>query len=442
MGSMKRLDLYRRGRGTQREKESPGKSIVERQSLLEELKEYTGGEIVTHGSSSYLCIQELIPRSHVHGVVPLQRSYGNYTEFLKTLFPPLAHCEGQKNTLRDMLFFDIETTGLSGGAGTHLFLIGMLRVTDRGILFTQFFLHSLSSERLYLNAIAEGFTDQNILVSYNGKSYDYNILKNRYIMTGLPFFSTEPLHLDLLYTSRRIWRGLFPDYSLATVENRALQIERHDDIPGWQIPEVYTDYLRGRSVASDILRILQHNREDVLSLLALLIRQIELIRDVVGGSSNDATYFNPITLSDMLLSSERRQDAFALLSEHDESNEALKRLALLCKRDRQFEQALTHFEHLRSGRVGLGDYIFSCTEAAKIYEHQLRDYPSAIQCTEKMLRRLERAGQMRGGTGVDRVEERNAIVHRMNRLRRKLDSGEKRKKGKKGDSSLNYSGNN
>ena len=423
MGSMKRLDLYRRDRGTKKAKDSVGDSTVERQSLLEELREETGGEIVTHGGKSYLRIEELLPRNHVHGAVPLQGSYGNYEVYLKTLFPPLARSEERQSTLKDMLFFDIETTGLSGGAGTHLFLIGLLRVTDSGISFTQFFLHSLSSENLYLTAVAEGFTDQKILVSYNGKSYDYNILKNRYTMAGLPFFSTEPLHLDLLYTSRRIWRGLFPDYSLATVENRVLQMTRHGDILGWQIPEVYTDYLRGRSVAADMLRIIRHNREDVLSLLALLIRQIELIRDVVGGSSRDEGHFNPISLSDMLLSGERREDALMLLSEHDDSNEALKRLGLLCKRDRQFEKAVKHFETLHSRKVELGDYIFACTEAAKIYEHQLLDYPSAIQCTEKMLRRLERAGHLRGVTDVDHREQRNAIVHRLNRLRRKLKKG-------------------
>ena len=421
MGSMKRLDLYRRSRGVQRERESSGESTVERQSLLEELKEKTGGEIVTREGKSYLRIEELLPRNHVHGAVPLQRSYGDHAEFLKTLFPSLARCEGPNKTLKDMLFFDIETTGLSGGAGTHLFLIGLLRVMDRGILCTQFFMHSLSSERLYLDAIAEGLTDQKILVSFNGKSYDYNILKNRYIMMGLPFFSKEPLHLDLLYTSRRIWRGLFPDYSLSTVENRALQVNRHDDIPGWQIPEVYTDYLRGRGAASDILRIIRHNREDVLSLLALLIRQIELIRDVVGGNRKDEAYFNPITLSDMLLSGERREDAFTLLSAHDDSNEALKKLGFLCKRDRQFEKALKHFEALRSRRVGLRDYIFACTEAAKIYEHQLLDYRSALQCTEKMLRRVERARHLSGGTDVAHQGERSAIVHRLNRLRRKLE---------------------
>ena len=429
MGSTKRLDLYRRGRGVQREKASTGERSVEGLSLLQRLKEETGGQIVTREGKSYLHIEELIPRNHVHGSVSLKRSYENHEGFLDTLFPSIAHFGERKSAFRDMLFFDIETTGLSGGAGTHLFLMGMLRVTEGGILFTQLFLHSLSSERFFLNAIAEGFTDAKILVSYNGKSYDYNILKNRYIMTGLPFFSTDPLHLDLLYTSRRIWRGLFPDYTLSTVENRALQVKRRGDIPGWQIPEVYADYLRGRNVAADMLRIIQHNRDDVLSLLALLIRQINLLRDVVKGGHRNAKQFNPIAISDMLVSSERREDAVSLLSEHEHSNEALKRLALLCKRVGRFEKALKHFEDLRLRKVGLGDYIFSCTEAAKIYEHQLRDFHSAVRCTERMLRRVERASHLRGQAAVGLRDERDAIVHRLNRLKQKLDKDKMEKGG-------------
>jgi uncharacterized protein YprB with RNaseH-like and TPR domain len=429
MGSIKRLDLYRRGRGVQREKAYTGERSVERLSLLERLKEETGGQIVTREGKLYLHIEELIPQNYIHGSVSLKRSYENHEGYLDTLFPSLTHLGEQRNALRDMLFFDIETTGLSGGAGTHLFLMGMLRVTEGGILFTQFFLHSLSSERFFLNAIAEGFTDSKILVSYNGKSYDYNILKNRYIMTGLPFFSADPLHLDLLYTSRRIWRGLFPDYTLSTVENRTLQVKRREDIPGWQIPEVYADYLRGRNVGVDMLRIIQHNREDVLSLLALLIRQIDLLRDVVKGRYRNGKQFNPIAISDMLVSSERREDAVSLLTEHEHSTEALKRLALLCKREGHFEKALKHFEDLRLRKVGLGDYIFSCTEAAKIYEHQLRDFHSAIRCTERMLRRVERASHLRGQVGVGLRDERYAIVHRLNRLKRKLDKDKMEKGG-------------
>jgi uncharacterized protein YprB with RNaseH-like and TPR domain len=394
-------------------------SGIEGQNLLEMLRDETGGEAITCSGGTYLRMEEHIPTDHVHGAVSFGRSHDSHEDALHTLFPQLVHSGPQKLALGDMLFFDIETTGLSGGAGTHLFLIGLLRVDRGGIHFTQYFMHSLSSEGLYLEAIAKEFAGHSMLVSYNGRSYDYNILKNRYIMAGLPFFETEPVHLDLLYTSRRIWRGLFPDFTLSTVENRALKVKRGDDIAGWQIPEIYADYLRGRNVVADLLRIIRHNRDDVLSLLALLIRQIELIEGVVGGARGKGELFNPLTLSDMLLSRERKGDALSLLSEHNDSTEALKRLAMLCKRDRQFNKALEHFEKLRSRKLNLGDYIFTCTEAAKIYEHQLRDYGSAIACTEKMLRRVERAGHFRIGNDWDRNDRRKEILHRLNRLKRK-----------------------
>jgi uncharacterized protein YprB with RNaseH-like and TPR domain len=421
MGSINRLDLYRRGRDSERERKSAADSGIEGKSLLETLGDETGGDVITRTGMSYLRIQEHIPRNHVHGAVSLQRSHRRHEGTLHTLFPQLVQSGKKKITLGDMLFFDIETTGLSGGAGTHLFLIGLLRVDHSGILFTQYFLHSLSSEGFYLEAIAKEFADCDKLVSYNGRSYDYNILKNRYIMAGIPFPGSEPIHLDLLYTSRRIWRGLFPDYTLSTVEKRVLQVERGEDIPGWQIPEIYADYLRGRGVVSDMIKMIRHNRNDVLSLLALLIRQIELVEGVVRGGAGKEVPFNPLTLSDMLLCSERMGDALSLLLEHNDSTEALKRLALLCKRNRQFDMALKHFEELRSRKLNLVDYIFACTETAKIYEHQLRDYCSAIACTEKMLRRVERAGHLRIGTDMERVDMRREILHRLNRLKRKQE---------------------
>ena len=335
-----------------------------------------------------------------------------------TLFPVLGSVDRSGISLHDMLFFDIETTGLSGGAGTYLFLAGFLRATESGFNLRQYLLHSPSSERIYLSEIGKELMTQDFLVSYNGKSYDYNILKNRYIMAGLPFFSEEHVHLDLLYTSRRIWRGLFPDYSLSTVERRALQVMRRDDIPGWQIPDVYAGYLRGRGVTGDMLRILRHNREDVLSLLALLVKQMKLIGETAESDMHESEAFNPITLSDMLLNGDKREQARTVLSVHSDSIEALKRLALMCKRELQFDEALKFLEDMCARSVGLEDYIFACTEAAKIYEHRLRDYHAALRSTERMLSRIERAGYL--AVGPDTEQERARILHRWKRLKRKL----------------------
>jgi uncharacterized protein YprB with RNaseH-like and TPR domain len=433
---MRRLDLYRMGRSLQgapgderdkgRDSENGGRTRDRRLHLLEELRDLTGGEILTGGGGLLLRIERLFPFDYRHGGVSLQEIHGHESRQVETLFPVVRDHAAGCPSPEDLLFFDIETTGLSGGAGTYLFLIGMLRPGDEGLRFVQLFMHSLSSERLLLQEVGRELRESGFLVSYNGRSYDYNILRNRYILNGVTFFQQEPVHLDLLYTSRRIWRGLFPDFTLATVERRALELRRLDDIPGWRIPEVYADYLRGREVCRDILRIIAHNRDDVLSLAALFGKQLRLIGEAAG-SSEEASY-DPVALSDMLINGRREAEAHTILSAHSDSGRARMHLALLCKRQRQFDEALFHLEKLCAEQVGLRDYLFACTEAAKILEHRIGDFENALLYTRRMLIRLERARYFKTDDGYAEQAKRQ-IVHRMNRLQRKLGKWVERQEG-------------
>lgn len=422
---MRRLDLYRMGRGLQRKPEAGGSpeqagEIRDRRlHLLEGLRDLTGGEIVAGRKGVLLRVERILPLNYRHGSVSLQGMWEDGSRHVETLFPAVRDHTAGLPLPGDLLFFDIETTGLSGGAGTYLFLAGFLRPTDEGFRLVQLFMHSLSSERFFLEEIGRELLGSGFLVSYNGRSYDYNILKNRHILTGIPFFQQEPLHLDLLYTSRRIWRGLFPDFTLSTVEDRALGLRRFDDIAGWQIPGVYADYLRGREVCADLRRVIAHNRDDVLSLAALFVKQLRLIGSAPSVEYEPETAYDPVALSEMLIAGRREAEARTVLTAHRRSSEVLKRLALLCKRDRQFDQALVHLDALCAGQVGLGDYLFACTEAAKIFEHRMRDFEAALRYTERMLRRLDRA-RLFGTSGIDLETTQLDILHRLNRLQRKL----------------------
>jgi uncharacterized protein YprB with RNaseH-like and TPR domain len=423
---MRRLDLYRMGRGLQRKPgtggslEREGEVRDKRLHLLERLRDLTGGEIVTGYGGVLLRVERILPIDYCHGDVSLQGMWTDGSRHVETLFPLVRDRAAGGLSPGDLLFFDVETTGLSGGAGTYLFLAGFLHPADDGFRLVQLFMHSLSSERFFLEEIGRELLGSGFLVSYNGRSYDYNILRNRHILTGIPFFQQEPVHLDLLYTSRRIWRGLFPDFTLSTVENRALGLRRFDDIPGWQIPGVYADYLRGREVCPELRRIISHNLGDVLSLAALFVKQLRLIGSAAAVESEPELAYDPVALSDMLIAGRREEEARTLLTAHRRSSEVLKRLALLCKRDRQFDQALVHLDALCACRPGLSDYLFACTEAAKICEHRVRDFEAALRYTERMLQRLDRA-RLFGTSGAYFEQARMEIVHRLNRLQRKLE---------------------
>lgn len=169
----------------------------------------------------------------------------------------------------DLLFFDTETTGLAGGTGTRAFMIGAAQWCATGLHLRQWLITTLSAERDLLAAFAETVSPDAVLVSYNGKSYDAPLLATRYRLARM----TNPLagrdHVDLLYPTRRRWRGRWENCRLATIERRALGIVREDDLPGSEAPAAWLGYLRG-GPACNLRRVADHNRQDLVSLSVLL----------------------------------------------------------------------------------------------------------------------------------------------------------------------------
>jgi len=381
---MNRMEVFDRARSRN---EARTEERGERTGLLDFLRKKLHGEILREGNSSVLVVREMVPWSFRHGDVVFEE-----VGSIDAAVLPMLFTRNFKPGLRfeELLFFDVETTGLSGGAGTKVFLTGFLRITAEGVSVTQYFLSTLSSEPLYLRHLQEQLKKGRVLVSYNGKAYDYNLIKSRYILNGFPSGDSDPLHLDLLYSSRRLWKGHLPDFTLGTVERMAFGCARPFDIPGWQIPQVYFDYLRGRDVCSDMHLVFLHNRLDLLSLLALLVRQATLLKAGVSGR-NTIQGINPATISDMLLKKGYQDEACRILEGHPENNEAMRRLGLIKKRQKKHSQALQLFIALADHARGLDEYLFACTEAAKLCEHVFRDIERALFYAANMRERLGRA---------------------------------------------------
>lgn len=171
---------------------------------------------------------------------------------------------------RQVLFFDTETTGLAGGAGTRAFMIGTAHWDGTDILVRQLLIATLAAEPAMLAEFARWLAPDTVLASYNGKSYDAPLLRTRYRLArqGDPLAGLA--HVDLLYPSRRRWRGCFENCRLATIEHRVLRIVREDDLPGSEAPAAWLGYLRGGSAAK-LRRVAAHNHQDVLSLARLLL---------------------------------------------------------------------------------------------------------------------------------------------------------------------------
>ncbi|WP_126967490.1 ribonuclease H-like domain-containing protein [Xanthomonas arboricola] len=178
----------------------------------------------------------------------------------------------------DLLFFDTETTGLAGGTGTRAFMIGVADwYTDvtqgSGLRVRQLMMSTMAAESAMLDLFRSWLSPQTVLSSYNGRCYDAPLLKTRYRLArrGDPISALD--HVDLLFPTRRRYRGTWENCKLATIERQLLRVVREDDLPGSEAPAAWLSYLRGGS-ARNLRRVAQHNHQDVVTLSLLMQRLV------------------------------------------------------------------------------------------------------------------------------------------------------------------------
>lgn len=178
-------------------------------------------------------------------------------------------CNGTTPSPRDIVFLDLETTGLSS---SPLFLIGVLVAEREGFVIRQFLARTYAEERSVISAFAEGAGRKRLLVSFNGKSFDLPYLRARAAATGVtpPEFQA---HLDLLHAARRVYSQVLPNCRLQTLERYVCRRHRVEDIPGEHIPDAYHHFVRTGN-AVQVARIIKHNAQDLVTLLELLVRML------------------------------------------------------------------------------------------------------------------------------------------------------------------------
>jgi hypothetical protein len=169
-----------------------------------------------------------------------------------------------------ILFFDLETLGLGGAP---IVLAALARPSAQGITVTQYLARSFEEELPLLEQIDRELGEASLVVSYNGKTFDWTILRERFAYYGLPF-RHRPIHIDLLHHARRAFRDALPDLQLKTVEERLLGIHREEDVPSEAIPQFYSVYLATEN-PGPLVPIVRHNQQDIESLVLLLT---ELLR--------------------------------------------------------------------------------------------------------------------------------------------------------------------
>ncbi len=173
-----------------------------------------------------------------------------------------------------LLFFDLETTGLRGGAGTVAFVVGFGCFEGSRFHVWQFVLPSFAGERRLLAAVTAAVARAHTLVTFNGKSFDLPFMEMRWHYHRLDSPLAALRHVDLLHPARRLWG---PDTGgLGGLETRVLGVRRQDDVAGFEIPSRYFDYLRSGDPAP-LRGVLSHNRLDLASLAVLTGLACELV---------------------------------------------------------------------------------------------------------------------------------------------------------------------
>ncbi len=186
----------------------------------------------------------------------------------------------------DIVFLDTETTGLMGGTGTYVFLLGTAYIRDGELVLRQHLLHDLGAEAEFVSALREELAPFRACASYNGKCFDLPLLRTRFVMALRSDLSVDESHLDLLHPARRLWRDRFGSTSLRQLEDSVLDVVREDDIPGSLIPERFFRWLALRDQRL-IEPVLNHNARDIVSLVRITDRIAQAVIDARAGHAPD-----------------------------------------------------------------------------------------------------------------------------------------------------------
>jgi len=311
-----------------------------------------------------------------------------------SLFP-----EMETRDIENLLFYDLETTGLSGGAGTLAFLAGFGWIKNDRLIINQYFLHDFPGEIDFLLLIKELLTDDKILVSYNGKSFDHPLLRTRFLMKGLklPLMS----EIDLLHTSRRLWKKRLPSCRLSTIEDSILDIHRVNDIPGIEIPDIYFNFLKTNN-SEPLDGVFKHHLQDIESLAVLFSYMEERWNRSSIISEYDRTSFGKLMLS------RGRAEGLDLLQESflNKDTEAGKIVSIYYKRRKEFSAAAEIWKKMWKNE----NDVFQGIELAKYYEHKTKDIESALSIVILLLKTK---------IVVNNLKLVEALEHRCKRLERK-----------------------
>jgi uncharacterized protein YprB with RNaseH-like and TPR domain len=318
--------------------------------------------------------------------------------------------------IKDLLFFDLETTGLSGGAGTYPFLIGIAFFEDNGFKVIQYFLPEYDRDiHAYLD-FKKYIKSKSILVSYNGKSYDYPLLKNRFILNRYDNIFKEFYHIDLLHLSRRIWKNSLKNCSLGNIEQQIFKFSRLNDIEGYLIPHAYFDYLQSGNY-DNIINIISHNEQDLISLGRLIVHLSQIENEEENSKLSDSELNSLFETAIKSSSLEKAKYYYKFIKKRESKvpHKAIFNFSLLLKRNSDWKNAIKIWESLSQNE----NYaLFALEELAKYHEHREKDINKAMKFTDRAFELINIICELKDDN-CGKMKKRD-FEHRKERLNKKL----------------------
>jgi uncharacterized protein len=361
------------------------KKIYQKKVILP-IEELVNGEIVSTPDGESFQAKEYFPSHFRYGEMAL-------AEVLDIPTYP-AHLISKDERLKELdlrkaLFLDTETTGLAGGTGTFAFMIGLGFFEGDGFLVHQFFMRDYSEERASLFLLKGLLESFQFLITFNGRVYDIPLLETRFILSRLPSKIKEMPNFDLLYPSRRIWKGAYDNCRLITLESQLLGMERGDDVPSEWIPYLYFDYLQTGD-ASKIHRVFYHNQMDILSMVALVGRIHLTYHDPQAAQPRKGIeHFALGRLFWEHRYPEKAISCFEIALKRCDENlswEVMRWLSMALKKTGQGEKARSLWEEMVTWPYQKDTFPY--IELAKYHEHRLKDFDRAVAYVEKALEQI------------------------------------------------------
>ena len=388
------------------------------------IQDVLDGEFVSTRRGAAFIHEEIYTADYRHGWAPLE------TDAPLNLMSAWAKdARLLEMPLEAFAFLDTETSGMAGGTGTYAFLVGAGRfegtASGRTFRLFQFFMRDPGEEPALLEALAEFLAPCEALVTYNGKAFDTPLLKTRYTLHDIPTPFEDYAHVDLLHLARRLWRDRLPSRTLKYIEENVLDAPRtSEEVPGYEIPWLYFDYLRSGD-ASEMKGIFYHNAMDIVALAALFSYTASMLHDPFDERIQHG--LDVIALA-KLYEDLDHWDMAARLYERglemplDEGDfwKAVRRLSVLQKRRGDLEEAIRWWE-----QAAAQGHVYAHVELAKHYEHRQKDFFEAKKWSQAALEIVDSDNDM-----LEYIREhwQAELEHRLNRLEGKLKSKSKKRK--------------